>query len=128
MTTLHARGWPNGSRYYENNRCDVVAVRQARLRPVSSEGIRQDVVAMIFLLVLAILVTFLLADLSALVTGSHNISRLREDIARADRANGLLREEMSLSTSRMHYLSDPYSKNLVAVGSVPLVRITVPGD
>lgn len=128
MTTLHVRGWPNGSRYYENNRRDVVAVRQARLRPVSSEGIRQDVVAMIFLLVLAILVTFLLADLSALVTGSHNISRLREDIARADRANGLLREEMSLSTSRMHYLSDPYSKNLVAVGSVPLVRITVPGD
>ena len=116
-----AQGWARNMEHRCARRREVIPEKRRPLPPLSSEGIRRDVIIVILSLLLVLFLCVITADISAVLSGSSRIGRLSVGISSLEENNSLLRQELSRAGNNVYTsrLSGTEPKRIVVLSPVP---------
>lgn len=119
------QSWARGLEAASGRRHSVIAGQRAPIPAISARGIRQDVLAVVITVLLAVFLIVLIADVNALHSNDKQIVRLNSTIEALESGNALLRDQ--LSTALRHQVlvraaaedGEPLNEQVVFLSPAP---------
>lgn len=111
-----------------SSRIPVVEETKPKQRLVSSDGVRWDLAIAALIIIGALLLIFLAADMTSIGRSGRTITKLNSSIRDLETRNDQLQAEIDLSTGSASVCTEAVKLNLISSNGAKTIRLTAPVD
>lgn len=120
--------WTQNRNSRQAARRPVIEKRQQKVPFASRDGLRWSAGRSLLILVAAVLVLILVADVAGITSGSHSISSLTSRIGRLENSNHQIRNRIDQSIDLATINAASVKRDLISSQGVPLISLTAPDN
>ena len=120
--------WTQNRNSRQAARRPVIEKHQQKVPFASRDGLRWSAGRSLLILVAAVLVLILVADVAGITSGSHSISSLTSRIGRLENSNHQIRNRIDQSIDLATINAASVKRDLISSQGVPLISLTAPDN